>query len=223
MVVCKLCWDDVTKPLTKSFIKLNTIKHNYGNAQKHLSGVHKINDLSNTSSSVSITDLSSHTSSLKVKGGTINSLEKHGFKPAGWEDAHVFMYRFFNSAGQYQDYLIDNASALSNKQNNRDKYFTRNKYLKYQYKDFHSFLTTVQQLVLFTKLYYQQKCKTVKFPFLYILHDSWDSAEYNVLGVSVRFVVPKIWVTVNFALGLQRHDDKTSQGILKKILVILER
>ena len=219
------------------FLKLNSVKNNYGNAQKVLQSVHKKEDiplLSTTSDTVSITDTSQGASMSTSRKKKI-TLESHGFTTADWDDAHLLMYRFFNSAGvaqrqadnpylkKFQTFLIDNASALASKSKKKEANFSRYKYTKYQYQDFHKFLTTVQQLVQYTRTYYQNKLKQDAVPFVYVGHDGWDSSDYNVLGVSVRFVVPTLWINVNFALGLQRHDNKTAQGILEKVVMILKR
>jgi hypothetical protein len=69
--------------------------------------------------------------------------------------------------------------------------------------------------VTFTK-----KLNTSCTPFLYVSHDGWDSKDNDLLGVSLHFIVPVYWVTVN-AIGLKRIYQETSENIPNVIRSVL--
>ena len=48
-------------------------------------------------------------------------------------------------------------------------------------------------------------------PFLNVLHDAWDSKEYNIMGVSVQFVDFESGSVLTLAVGLQRSTCKKAQ------------
>ena len=48
-------------------------------------------------------------------------------------------------------------------------------------------------------------------PFLNVLHDAWDSKEYNIMGVSVQFVDFESGSVLTLAVGLQRSTSKKAQ------------
>jgi hypothetical protein len=53
------------------------------------------------------------------------------------------------------------------------------------------------------------------------LHDCWDSKDNDLLGVSLHFIVPVYWVTVNIAIGLRIIYQKTSENMSNEIRSVL--
>jgi hypothetical protein len=118
------------------------------------------------------------------------------------------------------DYLIDHGASLKSKRTNC--YFSRFKYKKHEVEDFTSFIQVLKYLVNSTRDYYKRLLSTTT-PFIIVAHDGWDSKDHDVLGVSVHFICPIIWLPINLAVGLQRIYSKTSASIYKAVMDILER
>jgi hypothetical protein len=143
------------------------------------------------------------------------------------------MYRFFNEANiairqadnenlrKFIDLLIDNSQGLKTRRS--DFYFSPWKYRKHQWNDFHTFISTVKNLIDRTRTYYREVTKLQNVPFIFVAHDGWDSRDNDVLEVSIHFIVPVVWLPVRMACGLKRIESKKSKSMHEEAMVILNR
>jgi hypothetical protein len=168
-----------------------------------------------------------------LKQNLISDFKSEGFQQGSSKEALTFLYRFFNDANiaidqsnnsnlrKFMSYIIDNASYFQKRK--QECYFSKYKYKKYEVGVFHDFLSLVSRLIGFTRQHYNNTLQISKIPFLYIAHDGWDSHDYDILGVSIHFVLPVAWIPISLSVGLQRISSKTSDYTSRKILEMLER
>jgi hypothetical protein len=235
-----LCWNKSDVRRGKCFVSL--VNNNYSNVWTHIKGKHQEAEYSEiipggkTGGKASTnTNLSSLTgdsaNSSKIGGGT-QSLLTSCFKPTSPNQALTYLYRFFNEANVairqssnenlklFIEYLIDNGSSF--KQRKIDCQFSKYKYKKFEVDDFSFFVQMMKYLVNITREYYKDNLKT-NTPFITVAHDGWDSKDHDILGVSVHFVCPVLWIPVNLAVGLQRIFNKTAASLHQVIMEILRR
>lgn len=170
----------------------------------------------------------------KLQQNLITDFKAQGFQTGSPRQALTFLYRFFNDANiaidqsnnsnlrKFITYIVDNASSFTKRR--KDIYFSKYKYKKYEVEVFVDFINLVKRLVEYTREYYKEllNLKT-STPFIYVAHDGWDSKDHDVLGVSIHFVLPRLWLPISLSVGLQRIKSKTSDYTAAKILEILKR
>ena len=60
-------------------------------------------------------------------------------------------------------------------------------------------------------------------PFLYVMHDGWDSKDFDVMGCSIQLVDPETGQLLTVAVGLQRSKGKKSIEMADHIEQMLRR
>lgn len=225
-----LCWNDTSKDVRSCIFGSNN--YNITNIQTHLMNQHKSeklnlkdNDRGEEVNNTIIDLVSSNTGGgLAMKSSTAPSVVL--------DKIYSLLYKFFNSANiaikqadnkflnDLLQYIIENGHLLKGKK--LDVAFSRYKYKKQEYLQFHMFVCFVKLLLQKAREYYRRKCMC-HVPFLCVSHDGWDSKDHDMLGVSLHFVVPEDWVRVNIAVGLKRVESKTSENTVLEINKILQR
>jgi hypothetical protein len=225
-----LCWQRTDRSLASCFVSI--VNKNYSNAWSHLQTKHKQEEYPKLCSSATIVVDSEKAGLGGMKQNLISDFKSEGFQQASSKIALTHLYRFFNDANiaidqsnnnnlrQFVSYIIDNASSL--RQRKTECYFSKYKYKKYEVEVFHDFLNLLRKLIAYTREHYNHNLKT-KIPFLYVAHDGWDSNDYDILGVSIHFVLPNSWLPISLSVGLQRISSKKSDYTSKMILECLER
>jgi hypothetical protein len=233
-VVCKLCWNNPSIPIKKSFVSL--VNNNYSNIWQHIKSKHDAKEYPEliSDSKSKDTNVSSLTGDASFSKKTIGTqqLITNTFHQSTPDEALSYLYRFFNEANvairqasndnlrKYTDYLIDNAHSLRGKK--ASILFSKFKYKKYEINDFTSFVQILKYLVNIARSYYKDTLQT-NIPFIIVAHDGWDSKDHDILGVSVHFICPVLWIPVNLAVGLKRVFNKTAANMHSEIMNILSR
>jgi len=190
--------------------------------------------ISGASVSVSTSVLTS--TGNKSKGGTLTSFytvePSRPTKEIGAR-ASALMYQFLNSSGtairhgsskQFHDLLrfcVDNAQILA--KNSNFLKLSRQKFHMEQLKSFSRTIHVVRLVIQSTRKWYADRTRSDDVAFLNVAHDIWDGKDYELLGVSVHFVVPYLWSMVSIPLGLRRSYSKKSIPVLDEINKTLAR
>lgn len=234
--VCMICWNKKT-PLISCI--LSTTGFNPSNLKSHIKNCHVASEAPGCFSDVStITASIASSSGKKLVGNKISnqrSILNYQQNPSDVPTPSMalsHLYQFFNDANvaiaqsnnvhltHFIDYLIENGHQLKSKKT--ECYFSKYKYSKQRDDRFVKFISSLKELVLYSRDYYKVKFKK-EVPFLCVSHDGWDSIEHDILGVCVHFIVPGYWKIINLAIGLKRIRSKKSIETSKAIFIILQR
>ena len=226
-----ICWTKKDVPLHECI--LATQAFNPSNCKNHLRNRHTREETPGLYSDVST--ITNSTVATKKKDAKQNSILNYQINPCDVATPQIalsYLYQFFNDANvaiaqanneslkMFIDYLLENGHQLRAKKT--DCFFSRYKYIKQRDERYLKFVTSLKELVLYSRSYYEEKFKK-REPFICISHDGWDSVDHDILGVCVHFVVPGYWRMINVAVGLKRIRSKKSKSVAKAIHIILER
>ena len=136
-----------------------------------------------------------------------------GFQQGLSRQTLTLLYCFFNNSNKtinqsnntnlckFLSYIVENASYFIKCKS--DVFFSKYKYNKFKIEVFIEFLNIVKRLIEYTHEYYKDSLNTtMNTPFLYVSHDGWDSKDYDILGVSIHFVLPCVCFTISLSVGL---------------------
>ena len=232
-MVCNLCWENPKIPLLDCII--STFKYNPSNCKNHIKQHHVASDLPGLCSDVSTITNSNTECSKPKKGEVQTSMLSYQQDPSQVPTPRIalsHLYKFFNDANvaimqasnehlsNFIKYLLDNAQQLRLKRT--ECLFSRYKYMTQRDDRFLKFVTSLKELVHYSRSYYEEKFnKTI--PYIFVSHDGWDSKDHDILGVCVHFIVPGYWKIINLAAGLKRIRSKKSIATAQAIHIILER
>jgi hypothetical protein len=232
--VCTLCWETNSVPMIKAVI--SAYKYNPSNCKDHIRTSHIPSEVPGLFSDVSTITHANSEVTLKTnkatKQNSILNYQSNAGEIATPQIALSHLYNFFNEANiaivqannehlsNFIRYLLDNAQNL--KARRTECLFSRYKYMNQRDDRFLKFVSSLKELVHYSRNYYFEKFKKT-IPFICVSHDGWDSKDHDVLGVCVHFVVPGYWKVVNLAAGLKRIRSKKSVATAKAIHIILKR
>jgi hypothetical protein len=232
-VVCMLCWNKNELPVIACI--LCTQGYNPSNCKNHVGNMHnnlEAPGLFSDVSTITRSTFSSKTTKKETKQSYMTSYQQDPNDIATPQIALSFLYQFFNEANvaiaqannehlkHFIDYILENAHQLRARK--ADCFFSRYKYMKQRDDRFLKFVSSLKELVIYSRDYYKEKFNKEE-PFLCVSHDGWDSKDHDILGVCVHFVVPGYWKVINLAVGLKRVRSKKSRETAKAIFIILER
>lgn len=237
--VCMICFKTDTKSLEKClFSGINN--YNPSNLRTHLQRSHDRSDCPKIYND----NVESKVASLLNYGrktGTVPEIRKF-FKSTTdasdnialiHEEINENLYKFFNSSNiatqqASNEYLYKAMRACVCKAavlpvNKKSIRFSRYKYINQRDKEFATFSKTVEAAVVYTSNFYALKIGSEKLPFICVSHDGWDSKRHDILGVSIHFVVPFLWMNLSIPIGLKYIRSKKSEDTVLQINKILRR
>ena len=93
-----------------------------------------------------------------------------------------------------------------------------------RYRAFSNYVSFVIHLVSRAREYYKKASpNNASVPFLYVMHDGWDSKDFDQIGVSIQLVDPDSGRLLTVALGLQQLQGMESIEVADHIERILRR
>jgi hypothetical protein len=225
-----ICWNNPDVVFLDKAI-ISTLDYNNSNCNHHIESKHTIDELPAEFKKDESKSLPGSVCSKKQVNKITNYGTENPIKASPTIALHL-MYSFFNEANiaikqansqhlkEYTNYILDNAKDLSKKRG--ELYFSPYKYKLMESSCFSWLLTDLKYLVNYSRSYYRDNCR-MQQPFINVSHDGWDSKDYDILGVSIHFVVPVYWRVLNIAVGLKRIQSKKSANIVEATRLILKR
>lgn len=163
------------------------------------------------------------------------SLTSCGFKTSNSvaTEHNYLLYKMMSSANmaikqglsppllEYINFLVDNANFLKNKKG--ELKMPPEKYKREQLKSMTKFVMVLSRLISTSHSHYKEQTGADSVPFITVGHDGWDSKQHDLMGVSIHFIVPYIWLPVSAAIGLKRYNSKKTVDMVDLINSVLSR